>query len=77
MNLAVRIVRTARSVRLAFGRGCRALAAYKKVYKRLAYEQVVKESRSNKADGVIAMDQHVLKTAPPTRHKITPNIGAK
>lgn len=38
MYLAVRIVRTARSVRLAFGRGCRALAAYKTVYKRLAYE---------------------------------------
>jgi hypothetical protein len=38
MYLAVRVVRTARSLKLAFGRGCRALAAYQRIDRRLAYE---------------------------------------
>ncbi len=37
MYIAARIVKTARSIKLTFGKGCRALLAYASVYKKLAY----------------------------------------
>jgi hypothetical protein len=38
MYLAVRVVRTARSLKLAFGPSCRELTAYQRIDRRLAYE---------------------------------------
>jgi hypothetical protein len=37
MYVAARIVKTARSIHLSFGKGCRSLDAYKHVYEKLAY----------------------------------------
>lgn len=37
MYVAARIVRTSRSIKLSFGRGCRSLQAFSSVYKALAY----------------------------------------
>lgn len=37
MYVAARVVKTSRSIKLAFGKGCRALLAYKSVYEKLAY----------------------------------------
>jgi hypothetical protein len=48
MYRAVRVVRTARSLKLAFGRGCRALAAYQRIDRRLAYEVAIKNPHPKK-----------------------------
>jgi hypothetical protein len=38
MYVAARIIKTARSIHLSFGKGCRSLDAFKHVYEKLAYE---------------------------------------
>ena len=37
MSIAARIIRTSRTIKLSFGRGCRSLCAFKVVYEKLAY----------------------------------------
>jgi hypothetical protein len=37
MYVAARIVQTARSIRLSFGKGCRSVEAFKQAFNRLAY----------------------------------------
>jgi hypothetical protein len=48
MDRAVRVVRTARSLKLAFGRGFRVLAADQRIDRRLAYEVSIKNPRQTK-----------------------------
>ena len=38
MNVAARVIKTARSIKLSFGKGCYSFDAFKWVYKRLAYQ---------------------------------------
>lgn len=37
MNVAARIIRTSRSIKISFGKGCRSLDAFQRVYQKLAY----------------------------------------
>jgi hypothetical protein len=62
-----RVVRAARSLKLAFGRRCRALAAYQRVYRRLTHDVAMKNAYQT--DSWRCRQEPVRPENPPTHYR--------